>query len=120
MGVCDAGSCSIVQNEAGTRDAEWHKSDTGGSPSVPADPSAQNETAVPAGPRNGDGSIVEKSADAASGYHTGADAATRAGLWYAENRAVVTRPIIPALRSRFGLSALEAVQAIRIANGVPR
>ncbi len=40
-----------------------------------------------------------------------------AGRWYAENRRSCPRPIVPALRSMFGLSALEAVEAIRFANG---
>jgi hypothetical protein len=44
----------------------------------------------------------------------------RAAHWYAENRGNCPRPIVPTLRAMFGLSALEAVQAIREANGVQR
>ncbi|TIX88361.1 MAG: hypothetical protein E5V24_14985 [Mesorhizobium sp.] len=40
-----------------------------------------------------------------------------AAAWYAAHRKTCERPIIPALRSRFGLTAQEAVTAIREANG---
>ena len=84
-------------------------------------PDAETETAVPAGPRNGGGkSEKHSSAFAETSYHDGASAAMRAGLWYAENRDRCPRPVVPFLRSEFGLSALEAVEAIRLANGVRR
>ncbi|MDN5928722.1 MAG: hypothetical protein L0I29_16765 [Hyphomicrobiales bacterium] len=84
-------------------------------------PNAEKQTAVQAGPLNG-GNANEKHSEAFNPncYHNATDAATRAGRWYAENRADCPRPIIPALRRMFGLSALEAVQAIRVANGVQR
>jgi hypothetical protein len=84
-------------------------------------PDAENRTAVPAGPRNG-GYGFEKhgSAFEENSYHDQATAATLAVRWYAENRDACARPIIPALRRMFGLSALEAIQAIRVANGVQR
>jgi hypothetical protein len=81
---------------------------------------SETKTAAQAGPLNGGGSEYESTSIAGNGYHNGADAATRAGLWYAENRENCPRPIVPALKRMFGLSALEAVQAIRVANGVPR
>jgi hypothetical protein len=107
-----------VQNGDGTRGEKWHKSDTGSSASVRAGTGAQKQTAVPAGPRNG-GNTTEKHSGAfnENTYHDGASAATRAGQWYAENRDTCPRPIVPTLRAMFGLSALEAVQAIQFANG---
>ncbi len=84
-------------------------------------PDPEKRTAVQAGPLNG-GNSIEKHASAFGGnsYHGGASAATRAGHWYAEKHESCPRPIVPALRHMFDLSALEAVQAIRVANGVQR
>lgn len=84
-------------------------------------PDPETETAAQAGPLNG-GDRSEKHSGAFKGnsYHNATDAATRAGHWYAENRENCRRPVVPALRRMFGLSALEAVQAIRVANGVQR
>lgn len=75
----DVGSCGIVQNEVRTSGEKWHKSDTGGSASVPAGVAA-------------------------------------AGDWYRSNRDACPHPVIPALCEQFGLSALQAVAAIRLAN----
>ncbi|TGP50412.1 hypothetical protein EN873_24915 [bacterium M00.F.Ca.ET.230.01.1.1] len=36
--------------------------------------------------------------------------------WYRENHLTCERPLIPALRRRFNLSALEACQVMRLAN----
>jgi hypothetical protein len=114
-----------VQNEAGTRGKKWHKTDTSGSPSVHATADPEKQIAAPTGIGNGDiekgkhsGAFEENSSNCS--YHGGAKVATHAGRWYAENRDTCPRPIIPALRRMFGLSALEAVQAIRVANGVRR
>jgi hypothetical protein len=87
----------------------------------PKPPDPEKQTAVQAGPLNG-GNAIEKHSGAFEGnsYHIAPDAATRAGRWYAENRANCPRPIVPALRRMFDLSALEAVEAIRVANGVRR
>ncbi|MHA6642987.1 hypothetical protein ACX3P1_09925 [Mesorhizobium sp. A623] len=111
-----------MQNGGGTRGKKWHKTDTSGSPSVHAAPAtAQTKTAAQDGPLNG-GNAIEKHSSAFNGnsYHNADDAATRAGRWYAENRENCPQPIIPTLRRMFDLSALEAVQAIRVANGVQR
>jgi hypothetical protein len=107
-----------VQNEAGTCQRKWHKTDTRGSPSVRAEASAEKQTAAQAGPLNG-GNGFEKHTGAfnENRYHNRAAAATRAGLWLAENRDNCPRPIVPVLKARFGLTAAEAVQAIRLANG---
>jgi hypothetical protein len=115
---CYAGSCGIVQNEAGTCQQKWHKTDTSGSPSVHVTAGLEKQIAAPTGIGSGDNTI-EKHGSAFEGnsYHNTKDAATRAGLWYAENRETCPRPVVPALRSIFGLSALEAVKAIREANG---
>lgn len=80
-------------------------------------PDPERRTAVQAGPLNG-GNESEKHSGAfrENAYHNGTAAATRAGHWYAENRRICPRPIIATLRRMFGLSALEAVQAIRVAN----
>jgi hypothetical protein len=84
-------------------------------------PDPETETAAQAGPLNGgDRSEKHSGAFKENFYHDGGPAATRAGLWYAENRENCPHPIMPALRRMFGLSALEAVQAIRVANGMPR
>ncbi|RWO61333.1 hypothetical protein [Mesorhizobium sp.] len=40
-----------------------------------------------------------------------------AAQWYAANRGACERPIIPTLRQRFGLTAHEAVCAIRASSG---
>lgn len=40
-------------------------------------------------------------------------AISEAARWYAANRAACDEPVIPALRRRFGLSAHEAVCALR-------
>lgn len=118
---CHASSCDIVQNEAGTHGEKWHKTDTSGSPSVHTIADPEKQIAAPTGIGSGDNTI-EKHSEAFEGnsYHNATAAATRAGLWYAENRENCPKPIIPALRRMFDLSALEAVQAIRVANGVQR
>lgn len=87
----------------------------------PKPPDAETETAAQAGPLNGgDRSEKHSGAFKENCYHNASPAATRAGHWYAENRENCPRPVVPALRRMFDLSALEAVQAIRVANGVPR
>jgi hypothetical protein len=84
-------------------------------------PDPETETAAQAGPLNGgDRSEKHSGAFKENCYHNASPAATRAGHWYAENRENCPRPVVPALRRMFDLSALEAVQAIRVANGVPR
>jgi hypothetical protein len=67
----------------------------------------------------GSGDKTEKHSGAFEGnsYHSGEPAATIAGRWYRENRDTCPRPVVPALRSMFGLTALQAVHAIREANG---
>ena len=45
--------------------------------------------------------------------HEGSAAIDEAAVWYREHRDTCERPVLPALRQRFGLSALEAVIAIR-------
>lgn len=84
-------------------------------------PTAQTKAAAPAGPRNG-GTSCERAASAFNEcfYQDDTSAATLAARWYTENRAGCPHPVIPTLRSMFGLSALEAVQAIRIARGGAR
>ncbi|MCG7504072.1 hypothetical protein [Mesorhizobium retamae] len=110
-----------MQNEAGTCQPKWHKTDTSGSPSVHATAGPEKQIAAPTGIGSGDKTIEKHdSAFEGNSYHSVLNAATRAGLWYAENRDTCPRPVVPTLRRMFGLSALEAVQAIRVANGVPR
>ncbi|MER2536851.1 MAG: hypothetical protein ABTQ31_16995 [Rhizobiaceae bacterium] len=108
-----------MQNEAGTCQQKWHKTDTSGSPSVLAISDPEKRTAAPTGIGNG-GNRSEKHSGAfcENAYHNGDSAATRAGLWYAENRDACPRPVVPFLRAEFGLSAIQAVEAIRLANGV--
>ncbi|MCT8999623.1 hypothetical protein [Chelativorans intermedius] len=89
---------------------------------IAADPPApQKQTAAQAGPLNG-GNGIEKHSGAfnENSYHDGASAAMRAAQWYAENRDNCPRPIVPTLKRMFGVSALEAVQAIQTANGGAR
>jgi hypothetical protein len=45
--------------------------------------------------------------------HQSSVAIEQAAAWYRDNREAVERPLIPALRRRFGLSAHEAVMALR-------
>lgn len=45
--------------------------------------------------------------------HQSSEAISSAAEWYATNRETAERPIIPALRRRFGLSPLEAIIAVR-------
>jgi hypothetical protein len=80
----------------------------------------KTEIAAPTGIGSGD--KIEKHASAFEGnsYHNASLAATRAGVWYAENRGKLPGAVIPTLRRTFGLSALKAVQAIREANGGQR
>ncbi|TIQ67028.1 MAG: hypothetical protein E5X41_06060 [Mesorhizobium sp.] len=107
-----------MQNGDGTSGKKWHKSDTGSSPSVRATPATtQTKTAAQAGTLNGGASKYESIADAKLAYHNAASAATCAARWYAENRGNCPHPVVPTLRAMFALSALEAVQAIREANG---
>ncbi|TPW32738.1 hypothetical protein FJU11_00490 [Pararhizobium mangrovi] len=82
-----------------------------------APPACSNKFAVPAGPRNGDTKEKHASAFEENSYHEAGDAATRAAAWYAANRAVCPRPIVPNLKARFDLTAAQAVEAIRRANG---
>ncbi|RWC29267.1 MAG: hypothetical protein EOS27_16580 [Mesorhizobium sp.] len=108
-----------MQNGDGTSGKKWHKSDTSGSPSVRAAPATtQKKTAAQAGPLNG-GNGIEKHSSAfkENDYHSDGSAATCAARWYAENRGNCPHPVVPTLRAMFSLSALEAVQAIREANG---
>lgn len=48
--------------------------------------------------------------------HESSAAIDEAAHWIRANRHQVQRPIVPALRQRFGLTPLEACQAIREAN----
>lgn len=48
--------------------------------------------------------------------HESSAAVDEAAIWYRANRDQVERPVVPALRQRFGLTPLEACQAIREAN----
>lgn len=48
--------------------------------------------------------------------HQSTVAIEQAAAWYRENRATAERPLIPALRRRFGLTAHEAIMALREAN----
>lgn len=45
--------------------------------------------------------------------HSTNAAVDQAADWYSENREACERPIVPALRCRFGLTAAENVQAIK-------
>lgn len=45
--------------------------------------------------------------------HASTSAIEAAARWYRANRETAERPLIPALRRRFGLTAHEAVQALR-------
>ncbi|TYR32084.1 hypothetical protein FY036_13445 [Mesorhizobium microcysteis] len=45
--------------------------------------------------------------------HESSAAISEAARWYAANRDACERPVIPALRRRFGLTAHEAVTALR-------
>jgi hypothetical protein len=66
-----------------------------------------------------DGGDCEKHSGAfdENSYHDDVHPTTIAGRWFRDNRAYCGRPVIPTLRAKFGLSALQAVQAIRVANG---
>lgn len=44
----------------------------------------------------------------------------QAAVWYAANRGTCPHPVVPALRSRFGLSPIEAVRAFKAANGTKK
>jgi hypothetical protein len=48
--------------------------------------------------------------------HQSSEAIGQAAAWYREHRATVERPLVPALRRRFGLTSHEAVMALREAN----
>lgn len=116
--ACHAGSCECEANEAETCRKDWHEFDTRGSLSVHARPSAQTETAVPAGPRNGGKKVSqESSAFEEKPYQKVVPAATVAATWYAENRRTCPRPIVPTLCAKFGLTVVEAVQAIKAVSG---
>ena len=89
------------------------------SPSSRADPPGpESETAAQAGPLNG-GNQSEKHTRASTeiSYHGNENAATRAAVWYAENRSSCPRPVVRSLRGMFGVSTREAIQAIQFANG---
>ena len=45
--------------------------------------------------------------------HASSSVIDEAAIWYAANRETCERPIIPALRHRFGLTALQAIAALR-------
>ncbi|WP_348626498.1 hypothetical protein [Mesorhizobium sp. LNJC384A00] len=49
-------------------------------------------------------------------HQTDAGRTEEAADWFAANRLACPKPIIPTIRRLFGLSALEACQAIRTAN----
>ncbi len=48
--------------------------------------------------------------------HQSSASIEQAAAWYRDNRDTAERPLIPALRRRFGLTAHEAVMALREAN----
>lgn len=48
--------------------------------------------------------------------HQSTEAIGQAAAWYREHRETAERPLIPALRRRFGLTSHEAVMALREAN----
>lgn len=48
--------------------------------------------------------------------HEHSEAVRLAAIWYAANRANCERPVIPALRRRFPLSAKEACEVLFLAN----
>ena len=47
--------------------------------------------------------------------HESTSAVEEAARWYAGNRDACPRPIVPFLRERFGLTAVEACEALRMA-----
>lgn len=56
---------------------------------------------------------------------TGADHQTtaaidEAGRWFADNRERCPKPIVPFLRERFGLTAVEACEALQVARRIER
>lgn len=54
--------------------------------------------------------------------HSSTSAISEAARWYAANRATCERPLVPAMRRRFGLTATEAVHALAEAGklGAPK
>lgn len=130
------GSCSIVQNDAGTRGKNCHKTDTAKSRFVHADGGdvnnavdvPENEDAgagcIPAG----GGFLVEEDSDQLrfENYHApaaGASDAERieaAAQWYFLHDAACPRPIVPALKDRFALTSGQAVAAITKARELRR
>ncbi len=48
--------------------------------------------------------------------HLASPKVDEAAMWFSAHRETCERPVIPNLRARFGLTPLEAVQAIREAN----
>jgi hypothetical protein len=68
--------------------------------------------------QNGDGTRAEKwhRSDTGSSLDV-PDCIAHAATWYADNRDACPRPIIPTLADRFGLSSIDAIAAIRLANG---
>lgn len=48
--------------------------------------------------------------------HESSGSIDEAATWFALNRDRCERPVVPALRRRFGLSAQEAIEALRQAN----
>ncbi|MCB1463142.1 MAG: hypothetical protein KDJ90_12115, partial [Nitratireductor sp.] len=115
---CRAECRRSVQNGAGTRSEKWHKTDTRDSSFVPVD--AQKETAAPTAIGNGGAIEYRVSNTDENFYHGQTDAATLAARWYAENRETCPRPIVPTLRTMFGLSSAEAVWAVMEATGGAR
>lgn len=49
--------------------------------------------------------------------HESSAAIDEAAAWYCKNRDTCERPVVIALRRRFGLSPHDAVRAIAVANG---
>jgi hypothetical protein len=47
--------------------------------------------------------------------HANSEAVTIAAAWYAAHRHELTSGIIPGLRERFGLTPIEAIEALRLA-----
>ncbi|ESZ76701.1 MULTISPECIES: hypothetical protein [unclassified Mesorhizobium] len=48
--------------------------------------------------------------------HVDAGYLEEAVAWFAEHQTTCERPFVPAIRRRFGLSALDAVSVMRLAN----
>jgi hypothetical protein len=114
--ICGAECRTEVQNEVGTDDTDWHKSDTAGSQSVRNDMGLETKTAAPIAVGNG-GAVRENIAPSAYPKAT-EEAIQSAAIWYSVHRNEIVGSVFPVLRARFSMGYLDCIEVTKRAHAL--